>query len=206
MGMRSITPCGRGGNGNGLAPDRRDLFGEECRPPGLPGQGVSARFRDVYSERDSRVERQGSDSRIYSMIHLPDRLQHKALKQVRSKISDLPNPLWRNGHRVLGDPSSRCGARPGRTSGPWPGRSARPVPDDRAVHAGGASRMPARGGRRHSPARGVRRFARLGGVAGVGDAGPAVQPGEPREVSYHSPPALLRKKLSAWRVVFMWTR
>jgi len=49
------------------------------------------------------LERQGFDLRIYSMIDPPDRLQHKVFQQVRSKITYLPNPLWRNGHRVLGD-------------------------------------------------------------------------------------------------------
>ncbi len=153
------------------------------------------------------LERQGFDLRIYSMMDSPDKLQHKMFQQVRSTITYLPNPLLRNLHRVLGEHASQMWHAPrayfSALSRALATRDAEMIErfmqagclalrlrEDRVTHL--------HAGFVHSP----------GSVAWLASAmtGLPFSLASHAEDLYHSPPALLRKKLTAARVVFTCTR
>ena len=49
------------------------------------------------------LERQGFDLRIYSMIDATDSVRHRLVDQIRSPIHYLPNPVWRALPTILAD-------------------------------------------------------------------------------------------------------
>ena len=49
------------------------------------------------------LERQGFDLRIYSMIDPTDPIRHRLVDEIRSPIRYLPNPVWRSLRTVLAD-------------------------------------------------------------------------------------------------------
>ena len=153
------------------------------------------------------LERQGFDLRIYSMIDPPDRLQHKVFQQVRSKITYLPNPLWRNGHRVLGDHIQQMWRAPrayfsavGRAFGT---RDSEMI--ERFTQAGCLARRLEEDGVTHLHAGFVHSPGSVAWLASAMTGLPFSLASHAKDL-YHSPPALLRKKLSAARVVFTCTR
>jgi glycosyltransferase involved in cell wall biosynthesis len=153
------------------------------------------------------LERQGFDMRIYSMIDPPERLRHEAFQQVRSPITYLPNPLWRSIHRVVADHVRQIWSNP---RGYFTAlRRALSVRDfelvERFTQAGCLARRLQRDGITHLHAGFVHSPGSVAWLASAMTGLPFSLASHAKDL-YHSPQTLLRKKLTAARVVFTCTR
>lgn len=153
------------------------------------------------------LERQGFDLRIYSMIDPPDRLRHRLFEQVRSPITYLPNPLWRSIHRVAGDHMRQLWRSP-RAYFSALTKAMRAGDRDlieRFTQAGCLARRLEQDGVTHLHAGFVHSPGSVAWLASLMTGLPFSMASHAKDL-YHSPPALLRKKLAAARVVFTCTR
>jgi glycosyltransferase involved in cell wall biosynthesis len=154
-----------------------------------------------------QLERQGFDLRIYSMIDPPDRLRHRLVAQVRSPITYLPNPLWRSFGSVLADHFRQFRRSPRAY---WSTLVVALMSGDmdlieRFAQAGCLARRLERDGVTHVHAGFVHSPGSVAWLVSLMTGLPFSLASHAKDL-YHSPPALLRKKLVAARVVFTCTR
>ena len=153
------------------------------------------------------LERQELDLRVYSMIHSPDRVRHRLVDRVRSPITYLPNPLWRSLKSVLTDHLWLFRRSP-RT---YLATLARTLVSgdrdliERFAQAACLARRLERDGVTHLHAGFVHSPGSVAWLVSLMTGLPFSLATHAKDL-YHSPPALLRKKLSAARVVFTCTR
>ena len=153
------------------------------------------------------LERQGFDLRIYSMIDPPERLRHSAFGHVRSPITYRPNPLLRAIPSVAADHVRQMwraprayGAALARAFGT---RDTEMI--ERFAQAGCLARRLQADGVTHLHAGFVHSPGSVAWLASIMTGLPFSLASHAKDL-YHSPPELLRKKLTAARVVFTCTR
>jgi glycosyltransferase involved in cell wall biosynthesis len=153
------------------------------------------------------LERQGFDLRIYSMIDPPDRLRHKVFEQVKSPITYLPNPLWRSMHHVAADHVRQIWKNPrGYVAALRRAFSARDYDlIERFTQAGCLARRLEQDGVKHLHAGFVHSPGSVAWLASAMTGVPFSLASHAKDL-YHSPPKLLRRKLTAARVIFTCTR
>jgi len=153
------------------------------------------------------LERQGFDLRIYSMVAATDRIRHRLVDEIHSPIRYLPRPLSRSIGTVLGDHVWLLVRSPRAylstlfrvlTSGELDLIA-------RFPQAPGLVRRIERDGVTHLHAGFVHMPGSLAYIVSL-LTGCRYSLGTHARDLYHSPPALLRKKLAAARVVFTCTR
>src|SRR5205823_9499247 len=153
------------------------------------------------------LEHQGFDLHIYSMADPIDRVRHRLVDEIRSPITYLPNPLWQSFGTVLADhvwlfrrsPRAYLATLLGVLTSVNPGL----VP--RFAQAACLVRLLERDGATHLHAGFVHAPASVAWLVSLMSGLPYSVSSHARDL-YHSPPALLRKKLAAARVVFTCTR
>ncbi len=153
------------------------------------------------------LERQGFDLHIYSMIDPPERLRHKAFEQVRSPITYLPNPLLRSLVAVLADHIRPCWRAPRAYFSALANAIATRDREmiERFTQAGCLARRLTDAGVCHVHAGFVHSPGSVAWLASIMTGIPFSLASHAKDL-YHSPPALLKKKLRASRVVFTCTR
>jgi len=153
------------------------------------------------------LERQGFDLRIYSMIDPPERLRHKTFAQVRSRITYLPNPLLRSLHRVVADHLRQMWRSPrayfSALAQALATRDFEMI--ERFAQAGCLARRLQQDGVTHVHAGFVHSPGSVAWLASIMTGLPFSLASHAKDL-YHSPPALLQKKLAAARVIFTCTR
>jgi glycosyltransferase involved in cell wall biosynthesis len=153
------------------------------------------------------LERQGFDLRIYSMIDPPERLRHSAFQQVRSPITYLPNPLLRSIPSVVVDHVRQMWRSPrayfAALSAAFGARDSEMI--ERFVQAGSLAQRLEADGVAHLHAGFVHSPGSVAWLASIMTGVPFSLASHAKDL-YHSPPELLRKKLTAARVVFTCTR
>ena len=153
------------------------------------------------------LERQGFDLRIFSIAAATDRIRHRVVDEIHSPIRYLPNPLSRSIGTVLADHVWLL-ARSPRT---YLSALLRVVTSGeldliaRFPQAACLARLLERDGVTHLHAGFVHAPGSLAYIVSLLTGLPYSLATHARDL-YHSPPALLRKKLAAARVVFTCTR
>jgi glycosyltransferase involved in cell wall biosynthesis len=153
------------------------------------------------------LERQGFDLRIYSMVAATDRIRHRLVDQIHSPVRYLPKPLSRSTATVLADHVWLLARSPRA----YVSTLCRVVMSGeldliaRFPQAPCLVRMLERDGVAHVHAGFVHMPGSLAYIVSLLTGRPYSLGTHARDL-YHSPPALLRKKLAAARVVFTCTR
>jgi len=152
------------------------------------------------------LERQGFDLRIYSMAAPTDRIRHRLVDEIRAPIRYLPKPLSPSIGTVLADHAWLM-ARSPRAYALTLFRVVTSGRDliARFPQAPCLARMLGRDGVTHVHAAFVHKPGSLAYIVHL-LTGRRYSLGTHARDLYHSPPALLRKKIAAARVVFTCTR
>ena len=153
------------------------------------------------------LEGQGFDLHIYSMIRPTDRLRHQLVDQVRSPITYLPNPLWRSLGSVLADHARQFQRSPRAYVSTLVRALFSGDLDliERFGQAGCLARRLEHDGVTHVHAGFVHSPGSVAWLVSLMTGLPFSLASHAKDL-YHSPRALLRKKLVAARVVFTCTR